>query len=33
MRRKRLRRFSRLEPPLSTACAKALRHRLIVADR
>ena len=32
MRRKRLRRLSRLEPPLSAACALAFRHGLIVAD-
>jgi hypothetical protein len=32
MRRKGLRRLSRLEPPLSAACAMALRHTLIVAN-
>ena len=32
MRRKSLRRLSRLEPPLGPACAMALRHALIVAN-
>ena len=32
VRRKRLRRLSRLEPPLGAACAMALRHTLIVAN-
>jgi len=33
MGRKSFRRLSSLEPPLSAACAMALRHMLIIADQ